>query len=231
SRVAISTLFKVPLFLLLSSAQKFEQRTLFYRYAAVILFGLSILLFTSSNIRPWRLIARGTIEPLRLKVLFSRDSIRISRTTEELRHSFMAGLPLRTASLLGLMVSVLLAIVSLSFFWWDLWTYQGVQDVNERLVMVAYFGVTVGVSFGVRRKWLVLVMAAIVNVPWAVWMLPSGPSNDSAGATILVFCFFYLWLLFVTGIFLSQPKKGELQVEYGHNEIRFGKQQWVKEST
>ena len=215
SRVAVSTLFKVPLFVFLSSAQKFEQRTLFYRYTAVILFGLSILLFTSSSVRPWRLIARGTFEPLQLKILFSRDSIRISRTTEELRHSFLAGLPLRAASLLGLMISVLLAIVNFSFFWWDLWTYELMQDVNDRLMLVAYFGATVVVSFAVRNKWLVLLMMVLVNVPWVPWMLPNGPSHDAAGATIVVFVFCYSWLLFATGLFCSPAKKGQLRVEYG----------------
>lgn len=230
SRVAISTLFKLPLFVLLSYIQKFDSKTLFYRSTAVVLFGLSILLLTSSNIRPWRLIALGTAEPLRLKMLFNRGPIRISRTIEELKDSFLTGLPLRAASLFALMASVLLAIASLSFFWWDQGSYQNIADLTNSLTAIAYFGATVGVSFAARSKLLVLVMAAVVNVPWAVWMLPDGPNPHSFLATILVLFFLGLWLVFVTGIVISPVKKGELQVEYGHTEIRFGKQQWVKES-
>ena len=230
SRAAISTICKLPVFVLLSNIQKFDEKTLIYRYIAAIVFGLAILLFTSSNIRPWRMIARGIPAPLRLKILFSGGPIRISRTIEELKEAVLTGLPLRAAGLFALLVSVLLVIGSSSFFWWDLWSNQTLQDLSDRLTLVAYFSATVGVSFAVRNKWIVLALAAAVNAPWFVWMLPHGPNSDAAGATILVSLFFYLWLLFVTGIFASSVKKGELQVEYGHIEIRFGKQQWVRES-
>ena len=230
-RVAVSTLFKLPVFFLLSYAQKFEQKTVFYRYTAAILFGLAILFLTSSSIRPWRMIARGTSEPSRLKILFNKGPIRISRTIEELREAILTGLPLRAFSLVALMISVLLAIGSVSFFWWGQWSYQTMQDLSDRLVLVAYFGTTVGVSFAARSKWFVLVMAAAINVSWTFWMLPHGAQTPgAAGATIVVSLFFYLWLLFVTGIFVTSVKKGELQVESGHTEIRFGKQQWVRES-
>ena len=230
SRVAVSTLFNLPVFFLLSYGQKFEQKTVSYRYTAAVVFGLTILLFTSSNIRFWRMIARGATGPSRLKILFRRGPIRISREIEELRDAVLTGLPLRAFSLFALMVSALLAIGSFSFFWWGQWSYQSMQDLTDRLGLIAYFGATVGVSFAARGKWLVLIMAAVVNVPWFVWMLPNGPTSDAAGATLVVSLFFYLWLLFVTGIFVTSVKTGELQVEYGHTEIRFGKPQWVRES-
>lgn len=228
SRLAVSILFTIPFFVLLSYGQESHDRALLSAAASV--FGLSILLFTSSNIRPWRLIARGTAEPLRLKILFSRGPIRISRTIEELGHSLLAGLPLRASSLFALMVSLLLGANTLSFFWRDQWSYQSLQDLNEVLAATAYFGATVGVSFAARSKWVVLAMAAAINAPWAAWVLPDRQSIDTFLPTILVFFFFALWLLFVLGIVFSPVKKGELQVEYGHTEIRFGKQQWVKES-
>lgn len=230
SRAAISTIFKLPVFVLLSYIQKFDQKTLVYRYIAAIVFGLSILLFTSSNIRFWRMIARGTSERLKLKILFSRGPIRISRTIEEIRDAVLTGLPLRAFSLFALMVSVLLCIGTFSFFWWQRSSYQTMADLTERLVLVAYFGATAGVSFVARSKWSALVSAAVVNISWAAWMLPNGPHSDAPGATIVVFLFSYLWLLYLTGIFVSSVKKGDLQVEYGHIEIRFGIPQWVRES-
>src|SRR5262245_56007078 len=117
-RIEIGTFFSVILFIgwsLILIEEPTIQRPLIYRFASVAACGLSIGLLTGSNIRPWRLIARGRTVAPRLKVLFSRDSIRISRTIEELRFSFLTGVPLRVASLVGLMVSLLLVACALSF--------------------------------------------------------------------------------------------------------------------
>lgn len=230
-RVVIAVLFTtLVLAVLFGEGISIDQQSLIWFIPGISL-GLPIGMLTGSNVRPWRLIACGTAAPPKLKVLFSKGPIRISRTTEELGGSFLMGLPLRVASLVGLMVSLLLVACALSFLLWDDWWDGNPTKLIEPLFATAYFVATFCVSSTIRRKSLLLTAALLLNLPLFVWMVESqGRSTDINYVINIAGVFIGFWLLFVLGAVALPKNKGQLQVEYGHAEIRFGKQQWVKES-
>lgn len=230
SRIVISILFTIflsVLFTVLLSAtlQARAENPSGYRFLYHILFATPIGMLAGSRVRPWRLIARGINGGSMTRVLFKRGPIRISQTIKELG---LTGLPLRVASLLALMVSCLLAAFYFSLLWWERASFKTFVDLTESLLATAYFGLTCAVSFTERRKLDVLIISAL-NVPWAIWMLKTDTPDPNPFALLLVTIFIICWLLFMTGM-IGFPEKGSLQVEYGRTEIRFGKQQWVKET-
>ena len=230
-RLIIATLFTEALSVLLiifvlgtleaEAENSFGQRFVFH-----ILFATPIGMLAGSRVRPWRLLARGVNGGSMTRVLFRRGPIRITQPVTELGFT---GLPLRAASLLALMISWLLVACSLTWLWWGWASLNTLEDLTEYGLVTAYFGLTVAVSFTERRKWDVLIIAVLLNVPWATWMLKTDQPEPNAFALLLVSIFVICWLLFVAGMIIF-PQKGSLQVEYGRTEIRFGKPQWVRES-
>lgn len=207
-----------------------------YLFVSHVVFAIPIGMLAASRVRPWRLISRGFDARPRRKVLFRKDSIRISRTIQELKFSFLTGLPLRVTSLLGLMLSLLATASFLSFFFvnwraedWELVSHL-VDDFIQCVFITVYFAATVLVSFTPLHPWRVLGMAFVLHVPLVAWIINNfgfEPLNNVW--TFFTSVFIGLWLLFITGLFIP-TNQGPLQVEHGHTEIRFGKQQWVKES-
>ncbi|HKY26713.1 MAG TPA: hypothetical protein VJM12_02070 [Pyrinomonadaceae bacterium] len=230
SRILISTLFTLGLCVLfilsLGTIGAAAENSFGLRFVFHILFGTPIGMLAGSTVRPWRLIARGINGGSTTRVLFRRGPIRISQPIRELGFT---GLPLRAASLFALMVSWLLVTCVLNSVWRGSASLNNLEVLTEFLLATAYFGLTVAVSFTERRKWGVLIIAVLLNVPWAIWMLKTDQPEPNAFALLLVSIFIISWLLFVTGMIVF-PEKGSVQVELGHTEIRFGKQQWVRES-
>lgn len=238
-RLVISSLFTILFFVIIGELLGLDaeiQDSALYRLSAQFAFPVPIGLLVGSRVQLWSVIARGAATLPKLQVLFNREPIRITRTIGALRFSYLMGLPLRAVSLFGLMASLLTTACFLFLFMEDLSdseTRNVIDELGEAfivcLVVTLYFAMSVYVSFNPGQKWAALGVAVFLHAPLTVWIITIPVSSFFHNfLVVLAAAFSGVWLLFLMGLFLP-ARKGPLQVEYGHTEIRFGKPLWVKE--
>lgn len=155
---------------------------------------------------PAALMSGSRFNPLR-SVVFGLDDRAFVRDFGNL-FSFPPALLLRVGSLLGLMESMLW-LASLPSSALANWGMSDEQFLHA-MAAVMYFGVTALVSYGLPRKFVVLIAALLANLPLGVWAIDSQRylTATSQFFAYAAWVFISLWALFVVGRMLGAETAG-----------------------